>query len=283
MQLHDAHAHLEMLLEKLEIIKELDREDQGIYELNNTKLDELLSKHEFIIQATVSTKNYLEVRKLFSDSNKIYFLLGSHPEIIDTNFDVENYLTEQNQLLKQNPNFFKDERLVGIGEIGLDYYYSQDPEIWNKQKQIFRSQIELSIKQNLPIQIHTRNAFEDTYKILLEYPELDGKLVVHCFSEGVPELKKILDIGGFIGIGGISTYPKATSVIEAAKYCPSHKFVLETDLPYLAPTPTRGKICLPEYIDYTAQNLANLRGTTKENILQQSKENILKIFDKIKI
>jgi TatD DNase family protein len=280
--LHDTHGHLELLLEKLEILPHNTRDltDLALDSAQQIYLNNLLKQHDFFVQAGLCTANFKLVTSLFSPPSKIYFLLGTHPEIVDAGFDIADYLQEQEEFLLLHPTLFTDPvyRTVGIGEIGLDYYHTTDPAIHKKQQEVFRAQIELAIRHHQPIQIHTRNAFGDTLSILKEYPEIHGRFEIHCYSEGVDELRQVLELGGMIGIGGVSTYKNAQNVRDAVAFCPLDSFVMETDLPFLAPPPHRGKSCLPEYISLIADNMAQLKNTTTEKIWEHAAANAARLF-----
>ena len=285
---HDTHLHLEMLLKKLNLIDlevlELDF-DKSLHLAENTKsrIDELLINHEFVIQSTVSTRNFHLVKSLFSKNSKVEYLLGSHPEIVETGFDISYYLDQQSNYLKVNHDKLN---LVGIGEIGLDYHYtqaenlqfSQDKNLHKIQQELFESQIELAIELDLPIEIHCREAFEDTFAILLKYPKIHGKFDIHCFTGGKYEARKALEMGAKLGIGGIVTFKNAQNLQEAVKFSPLENLLLETDLPFLAPLPNRGKICLPEYIDNVADCVANLKNIPKAQVWQTSADNAKMLF-----
>jgi TatD DNase family protein len=288
--LHDTHAHLEMLCQKLEIIPETRDDIKLLPEVQNEIqgfAEKYLSNHDWVIHPTVSNKNLNFVLSLFWDISKIYFLLGAHPEIVNQDFNLKDYQNEQENLIKtwklQYPDLFNTEadkkyRLLGIGEIGLDYFYSQDEEIVKKQKALFSSQIELAIDLNLPIEIHARDAWDDIWKILKNYPKIHGKFLIHCFTGNKQELKNCLDLGGKAAFGGIVTFPKSLDLQEAAMFCPSDSLVLETDLPFLAPVPFRGKTCEPDMIADTAIFMAKLKNTTPEQIWEWSKENSKNLF-----
>ena len=168
--------------------------------------------------------------------------------------------------------------MLGIGEIGLDYFYSQDENIILKQKALFCSQIELAISLNLPIEIHARDAWGDIWNILKGYPQIHGKFLIHCFTGNTQELKNCFDLGGKAAFGGIVTFPKSVDLQEAAIFCPSDSMVLETDLPFLAPVPNRGKTCEPALINDTAIFMAKLKNTTPEQIWEWSRENSKSLF-----
>ena len=276
-KLHDTHGHLDLLLQFEKIIPRISRngeleEVQNLdFGLIKSKVNEWVLDHELFIHATVSGENYELCKKLFVDNEKVKLLFGLHPEVVHTETDVEQVIHTQSELLNK---YLDDEQLVGIGEIGLDYYHTKDKVVHEKQRELFRSQIELAIENNLTIQIHSRDAWPDVYKILKEYPDIHGKFLVHCYSEGPEELAQILDLGGFVTFGGICTYKSAKNVRESFLQCPLDRLMLETDLPFLSPPPHRGKTCLPNYIDMTASHLAELRDISKNELIDQSRENI---------
>jgi TatD DNase family protein len=283
MLLHDSHAHLDFLLYKLGLTPDLERANPEIEVTFDSKvLTQLLSNHECLLQATISTQNLEVCWKLFHDNSKVLFQLGTHPEYVSNQLVIEDYLKYQTKFLNSDTfnTMLSEKRLIGIGEIGLDYHYTQDVETVKKQKELFRSQIELALKLNLPFQVHTRDAFSDTYEILKDYPEIGGKFIVHCYSEGINEAKKILDLGGYLGFGGLITFNSAQSIQDAAKYCPEERFLLETDLPFLAPPPYRGKTCLPEYIDFIAERMSVLKPKlTKDEVWVKARENFKVIYN----
>jgi TatD DNase family protein len=283
MLLHDSHAHLDFLLFKLGLIPNLERANpEMVVEYDHTVLVELLKNHELLLQATISTQNLEVCWKLFHDNPKVLFQLGTHPEYVGSKLVVQDYVDYQNQFLESavGKTMINEQRLIGVGEIGLDYHYTQDSEIIKKQKELFRSQIELALTMNLPFQIHTRDAFSDTVEILKDYPEIGGKFIVHCFSEGVEEAKKILDLGGYLGFGGLITFNSALAIQDAAKYCPNDRFFLETDLPFLSPPPYRGKTCLPEYIDLIAQKMTVLKPElSKDEVWVKARENFKQLYN----
>ena len=289
-QLHDTHVHLDMLLSKLNflpdgrIIESLDNEEFE-FQLAQTilsdsaskKLESLITGHEFLCHSTVSTKNFLHCHKLFNSVNKVRYFLGSHPDIVDDKFELESYLDFQTQMI--NKHQIKD-KIIGIGEIGLDYYHCQDELLQDIQKKLFESQIQLAINLDLPIMIHCREAFGDLFEILERYPQIHGKFLVHCFTAGVDEMYKIVQLNGKMAFGGVSTFKSANDLHQAIIECPLECFVLETDLPFLAPI--RGQICLPAMIDIIADRVGELKNLTKDEIWELSRMNTLELFGGIK-
>jgi TatD DNase family protein len=285
--LHDTHAHLDLLLQKIGDLPSTWRLDQGDnvldkiseIELDKAKVDTLLFQHDFIIHPTVVTDNFWLSYHLFHSFEKIFFLLGSHPEIVDEKFKLSKYLEDQrNIIIEMESNVEMSQKLVGIGEVGLDYHYTQNPEIVRKQIALFEEQIMLALKLKLPLVIHCREAFKDLFGLLKEYPEIQGNFLVHCFTEDTETLRQVLDYGGKIGIGGVVTFKSSPTLQEAVKYCPKENFVLETDLPFLAPVPHRGEICTPDMIDLVAHRVAEIRNEDVKDIWNCSLLNSRDLF-----
>jgi TatD DNase family protein len=149
-------------------------------------------------------------------------------------------------------------KIVAVGEIGLDYHYDFAPR--NVQQEVFLAQLAIARETGLPVIIHTREAWDDTFALLAAHWPKDGGGIFHCFSGGVAEARRALDLGFHLGFGGIVTYPKATEVHAAARFAPLDRMVVETDAPYLAPAPHRGKRNEPAFVALTARRIAALRG-----------------------
>jgi TatD DNase family protein len=284
LRLHDSHAHLELLLQRLGNLDSAREHTLGtkLTPLDTSTqelVDELLLRHDFFIQATVSTSNYDYVTQLFAYNSKIYFQLGSHPEIVKADFDLAIYLDEQQKYL----NSIDKKLIIGIGEIGLDYYYTKEKTIIDKQKALMHSQIKLAVEMELPIVFHIRDAFDEAFEIIDQYPQIFGKFIVHCFTGTDQDLENILKRGGNIGVGGISTYKSAESLRNTLEHCPIGSILLETDLPFLAPTSSRGKDCIPVMIEKTADYIAQLKGVTTDQILSSSMHSCLEIFAALQV
>ena len=159
---------------------------------------------------------------------------------------------------------------VALGEIGLDYHYDFSPR--DVQQEVFRRQLHLARARNLPVVIHTREATEDTFRILGE--DGDGvRVVFHCFTGGVEMAKAALDIGAWLSFAGIVTFPKAEELRDVARMVPSDRFLVETDAPYLAPVPFRGKRNEPAFVAKVVEGLAAVRGVAAERIAAESSGN----------
>jgi TatD DNase family protein len=275
--LHDTHAHLDILLQKLGEIPETDEINPK--QIKKSLVDNILIQHDFIIQPTVNTNNFWSAYRLFNSFEKIFFLLGSHPEIVTSDFNLSDYQENQREVIVQmETDTDMSQKVIGLGEIGLDYHYTQDPEIAKKQIALFEEQLALGIKLKLPIVIHCREAFKDLFNILNEYPEIHGHFLVHCFTDDMDALKQVLRYGGKVGLGGVATFKSAHDLQEAIKFCPKDGYVLETDLPFLAPVPHRGEICTPDMIDIVAQHIAELKNEPKSEIWANSLTNTRDLF-----
>ena len=162
--------------------------------------------------------------------------------------------------------------MVALGEMGLDYHYEQDPQRQQIQQTSFRQQLALAAEYQLPVIIHTRAAEQDTLTALSEQPGVEG--VLHCFTESWDMAKAALDMGYYISISGIVTFNKADNVREVAVRVPDDRLLIETDAPWLAPVPHRGRQNQPAYVRDTAAYLADLRQTSIERLAEQTTQKL---------
>jgi TatD DNase family protein len=168
-------------------------------------------------------------------------------------------------------------KVLAIGEIGLDYHYDFSPR--EVQKSAFIQQMEIAVRAKKPIVIHTREAWDDTLALIEQHWRPHGiGGIMHCFSGGPGEARRALDLGFYLSFGGILTFPKALAVQEAAKSAPRDRILIETDAPYLAPVPKRGKRNEPALIVHTARKLAELRGESCEELCNATTENFRRLL-----
>lgn len=200
--------------------------------------------------------------KMAEKHDFVYAAVGIHPGNIDSGITIE-----QIKLLASH------KKCVAIGEIGLDYYWVDDNK--REQIEIFENQIILAKELDLPIIVHDRDAHADTLKILKQYKP---KGIVHCYSGSEEMAKEIIKLGLYIGVGGVITFKNAKKLPDVVKIIPDELLLVETDCPYLAPEPYRGKTCHSGMIKYTAQKIAEIRGCTTEQILNLTTKNAKKIF-----
>ena len=204
--------------------------------------------------------------KLADEYDYIYAACGVHPE------EVDNLPSDYINILR---TMAKNKKCVAIGEIGLDYYWRQDNK--ETQKKVFEEQILLANELNLPIIVHDREAHGDTLEILKKHKP-EG--VLHCFSGSVETAKEIIDLGMYIGLGGALTFKNARKAVEVAEFLPIEKLLLETDCPYMAPVPMRGKRNFSGYIPYIAEKIAQIKNTDAQSVLDITAENTKRLFEK---
>lgn len=242
--------------------------------LRETNIDEAIqnaidNKIVTIVPSS-SAQDIFDTDKFIKKYNDVYGYVGVFPEEVKDFSDKT--LSDMEEIIKSNP------KIIGIGEIGLDYY-------WNKsfkelQKEVFIKQIEFANQMNLPLNIHSREAHLDTLEILKKYNK-NSTAIMHCFSGSLEFARECIKEGIYIALGGVVTFKNAKKTKEVAKNIPLEYLLLETDDPYLAPVPFRGKENQPMYVKYVAEEIANLRGITPEEVAKTSTENAKKIFKNI--
>lgn len=203
----------------------------------------------------------------------VYGAIGIHPsDISDLNEEVWEWLREKSQLPK----------VAAIGEIGLDYYWDKDEEVKRMQRYWFCRQLELAREVGLPVIIHSRDAAQDTLKLMkgIHAEQIPG--VIHCFSYSPELAEEYVKMGYYIGIGGVVTFKNAKKLKEVAAQIPLERILLETDCPYLAPEPNRGKRNSSLNLPFVAQEIAGLRGISQEEVIKAARENARRLFQKVK-
>ena len=170
-------------------------------------------------------------------------------------------------------------KVVGFGEIGLDYHYDFSPR--DVQQAVFLRQMEIARDAKLPIVIHTREAWDDTFRLIEQHWPAEQGGIFHCFSGGPEEMQRAVGLGFHLGFGGVLTFPKSDAVREAARQAPAERLLVETDAPYLAPVPYRGKRCEPAHVMLTAAKLAEIRGLTLAGIDHLTTRNFETLFGRL--
>jgi TatD DNase family protein len=201
------------------------------------------------------------------DHEGTWSTVGIHPH------EADRFIGDQSAL-DELASLASADRVVAIGECGLDYFYNHSAK--RSQQEILKYQIELAIKYQLPLAFHIRNAFDDFWPIFDSYSKLRG--IVHSFTDNQSNLTKAIDRGLFIGVNGISTFTKNQQQISMYKQIPLANLILETDAPYLTPVPFRGMICESKHIKVIADFLADLRGETPEEIANWTTKNANLLF-----
>ena len=232
-------------------------------------LDKMVENQvSYALAVSVSRQTADEVLRLAETYPHIFASVGIHPaEETAAEFSFD-------ELIKRSQH----ERVVAIGETGLDYHWCKGDLAWQHNR--FRVHIQAAKVAGVPLIIHTREAPKDTVKILQEEKADNG--VIHCFSEDISFAKAALDLGFYISFSGIVTFKNAQEVQAACKMVPDDRILVETDAPYLAPAPHRGKLNQPAYTRHTAEFIAQLRGTSLEEVARISSDNFFRLFHKAK-
>lgn len=234
--------------------------------------DELLSSMkengvETIVNVSASKKSLEKVKELMKSYPFIYGAFGLHPDEVG---DMTDRLLEEIRLL------CRQEKALAVGEIGLDYYW--DKEHHSLQKKWFDAQAQLAREEKLPIIVHSREAAADTLDMVKGFRggEIGG--VIHCFSYAKEMAREYLNMGFYLGIGGVVTFKNAKKLKEVVEYAPLSSLLLETDCPYLAPVPYRGKRNNSIYLKYVAETIAQIKGISCEEVEDITLKNARKMF-----
>ena len=220
-----------------------------------------------IVNASASVESWDKVLGLTEKYPFIYGMIGVHPDEAGS-LDEEKF-RRMEELLGR-------EKIVAVGEIGLDYYW--DKEEHDTQKYWFIRQLELAAKKHMPVSVHSREAASDTMEIMKKYGA-GMQAVIHCYSYSLEMAREYVKMGYYIGVGGVVTFKNARKLKEVVQEIPLERIVLETDCPYLAPEPFRGKRNSSLNLTYVAQAVAALKGTTPEEVICRTEENARKLYN----
>ena len=251
-RLTDTHAHY----------------DDAAFDEDRYQLLDRLFEHSVgkIVTVGCSYDRWRPTLQLAECYNDIYAALGIHPE------DIANLPPDY---LHQLENLTKNPKVKALGEMGLDYHY----ENFDRQLQIkvFREQLQLADHVSMPAIIHSRDATSDTLQVLRELRP--KKAVMHCFSGSAQTAREVLDLGLYISFTGVVTFKNAVKAVEACKAVPLDRLMLETDCPYMAPEPHRGKRCDSSMIRFTAEKIAEIKGIETEELIKVCNDNADSFFD----
>ncbi|MBC8590230.1 TatD family hydrolase [Wansuia hejianensis] len=249
----DSHAHL----------------DDSRFQEDREYLINSLNKNgiELVINIGADLQTSINSVELANKYENIYAVIGVHPH-------SAREVTEET--LKQLKNMSKNNKVVAIGEIGLDFYYDNSPR--DIQRKWFKEQLKLAKELNLPVVIHSRDAAQETFDTIKEAQ--DGKLrgVLHCYSSSVEMAIEYIKLGFYISLGGPVTFKNARVAREVAKEVPLDRLLIETDCPYLTPEPYRGKRNEPMYVKYVAEKIAEIKGITFEELSKATNRNTKELF-----
>ena len=256
MQLVDSHCHINF-----------DPLDGRTDEILNNAAEQGV---DYMLCVSVNMEEYPEVLSLARQHPNVFASVGVHPnESSGREPDVDELCGHA-----------QDPEIVAIGETGLDYFRSSGDLEWQRDR--FRRHIDAARNTSKPLIIHSRDAAADTMRILREEGAADAGGVMHCFSEDWSVARQALDIGFSISFSGIVTFKTADAIKEVARKTPLDRILVETDCPYLAPVPYRGKTNEPAYVRHTAEHVAELRGMTVEDLAQATTDNFFSLFSSAK-
>lgn len=215
---------------------------------------------------SVTLPDFPQVLALAEENNNFYASVGVHPDYED----IEEPTVDGLVMLANHP------KVVAIGETGLDYFRLTGDLEWQRER--FRTHIRAAIQSGKPLIIHTRNAAEDTLRIMREENAQQVGGVMHCFTESLEVALQAIALGFYISFSGIVTFKNALAIKEVAKLVPLDRILVETDSPYLAPIPYRGKINQPSYVKYVAEEISKLRGIAFNEVAEATTENFFRLF-----
>ena len=222
---------------------------------------------EKLLTISTSHESFSRVKELVNKDEMIYGTIGIHPHESSTNTITANEIIDN---LKNN------KKIIGIGETGLDFYYNNSEK--DKQIASFIEHIKASIKTNIPLIVHSRNAENETLEILNEYKDENIKILMHCFTGSKEFAEKLLSLNSYFSASGIITFKNSVDLQETFKSIPTENILIETDSPFLAPVPNRGKKNEPSFIDFTAAKLAEIKNISKKELIELTTNNFNKLF-----
>ena len=228
-----------------------------------------LNQVKYLLTICTTLDSFEKIKLIINKHENIYGTFGIHPHETNKHQNVDlNFIMN---IKKQN------KKVIGIGESGLDFYYNHsDKDI---QKKSFIEHMEAASKLNVPLIVHSRNAENDTYEILKDgLKNSNLKVLMHCFTGSTNFAKKLLDLNCYISISGIITFTNSLDLVETVSYIPLENLLVETDSPYLAPTPHRGKSNEPSYIVHTIEKLSLIKKISKEKTINITTNNFKKLF-----
>ena len=252
----DSHCHLDFPV----LYDELESVINRAYK-NDVKL---------FLTICTTLESYKKIKNIVNNYKNVYGTFGIHPH------ETKKYSDISSDLIIKYKN--ENTKIVGIGESGLDYFYNHSDK--ETQKKVFIEHIKAASKLNIPLIVHSRNAETDTYEILREYMKGDKlKVIIHCFTGNKEFAQRLIDIGCYISLSGIITFKNSKDLVEATTIIPIDRLLVETDSPYLAPMPNRGKSNEPSFITHTIEKLSIIKNIDKKIISQKTTNNFKSLFE----
>jgi len=242
-----------------------------------TQLDSVVDRAmqnqvKYLLTICTTLNSYNKIKLIIDKHKNIYGTFGIHPH------ETKNFPNiDHKYILKETKD---NKKIIGIGETGLDYHYNLSDK--NIQKKSFIEHIRSASELDMPVIVHSRSAENDTYDILKsESKNLDLKILIHCFTGSKEFAKKLIDLNAYISVSGIITFKNSNTLNDAISSIPIDNILVETDSPYLAPVPFRGKSNEPSYIVHTVEKLSEIKKIPKDEVMKKTSNNFLKIFSVI--
>ena len=222
---------------------------------------------EKILTICTTIQSYEKIIRIINENEIVFGTFGIHPHEVENNFISTNVIITN---IKQN------KKIIGIGETGLDFYYNNA----DKEKQIlsFKNHLEAAAELNIPVIVHSRNAETETFNILNEFKSKNLKILMHCFTGSREFAEKLLDFNTYFSASGIITFKNSIELQNTFKFIPLDRLLIETDSPYLAPVPQRGKKNEPSFLKFTANKLADLRDMKNQELISKTTTNFNRLF-----
>lgn len=220
-----------------------------------------------LLTISTSQESFLNIKKIIQEDKMIFGTVGIHPHETKNNQINSKFLID---------NVINNKKIIGIGETGLDFYYNNSDK--NIQIESFKIHIEAALKTDVPLIIHSRNAEDETFDILNEYNNDNLKILMHCFTGSKKFAEKLLNLNASFSASGIITFKNSIELQKTFKFLPLEKILIETDSPYLAPVPNRGKKNEPSYLNYTAAKLSEIKEISKSEISKITTDNFNRLF-----
>ena len=220
-----------------------------------------------LLTICTNLESFENIKKIVNIDPIIYGTFGIHPH------EADNYLISKPEIIQ---NLKLSNKIIGIGETGLDFYYNNSDKL--NQIKSFENHILASIELNLPLIVHSRNAETDTFNILNNFKNYNLKILMHCFTGSHEFANKLLDLDSYFSASGIITFKNSSELRKTFSFLPNEKLIIETDSPFLAPVPMRGKKNEPSYIKYTLEKLAEIKNISLDEMDKITSDNFNKLF-----
>ncbi len=221
-----------------------------------------------LLTICTTLESFKQIKKIIKKDKIIFGTFGIHPH------EVKNDIVDSKLIIDEIQN---NDKIIGVGETGLDFYYNHSDK--KKQIESFQEHIKASITLKKPVIVHSRNAETETFEILNQFKKENLKILMHCFTGSTEFAKKMLNLDAYFSASGIITFKNSIALQETFRFIPKNKLLIETDSPYLAPEPKRGKKNEPSFVKFTAQKLADLKDITFEELNTLTTNNFNRLFN----